>query len=515
VNIELNKPIKPGYLQLRTRNGQKYGYFCVGQRSEDKKNVIKTELYLGKVIDEEHKIFYNKKHGNFMYDLEKGYTQIPKELLSAGILPMPVGIIDFGAPWILHEFILKSGYIDVINTVFPENKDNILSLLSFRLLSDGKAHKFAFKRYNNSYAKILYPNAHISSQNISKILDSLGTNKAWNQFYPKHLEFVSKMGEQHGILIDSTGLPNNIKFPLTKVSNHNGKISKEIRMILAIDRRSKLPIYFRSVAGNIVDVSTLKATLNEITSFGIKIEDVILDAGYFSASNICKLNEFKIPYLLRLPAKGNLYKDLITNHLPDQSTIENSVSYLKREFFANIVRKKYFNSVLNAYVIIDIEKKAQETVKYLRKAKENGIAIEEANTKLKTTGVFVLISSKNLSVDEVIPMYYQRQSVEQVFDLYKNEVKVKPIRIQTEQRLRGYLLLTFMGTTVLVSLKEKLKKIKMTPLEMFEAFRNARANVYNDGRMVVYEGDKDINEVLKALKISYPECVELYKETTI
>jgi len=59
-----------------------------------------------------------------------------------------------------------------------------------------------------------------------------------------------------------------VKPLLTAVNNHNGVISNEARLILVGDRRSGLPLYFRYVAGNIVDVSTLKTMLTEFKCKG-------------------------------------------------------------------------------------------------------------------------------------------------------------------------------------------------------------------------------------------------------
>jgi transposase len=41
-----------------------------------------------------------------------------------------------------------------------------------------------------------------------------------------------------------------------------------------------MPIYFRHVAGNIVDVSTLVTTVGELQQYGVSVDYAILDAGY-------------------------------------------------------------------------------------------------------------------------------------------------------------------------------------------------------------------------------------------
>lgn len=47
-----------------------------------------------------------------------------------------------------------------------------------------------------------------------------------------------------------------------------------------------MPIYFRYVAGNIIDVSTLITTVNELEQYGVSVSHAILDAGYFSEKNV-------------------------------------------------------------------------------------------------------------------------------------------------------------------------------------------------------------------------------------
>jgi transposase len=92
-------------------------------------------------------------------------------------------------------------------------------------------------------------------------------------------------------------LPNKIYFLLTKINNHNGNISNEVRLILLIDRISGIRLYFQYITGNIIDVSTLNNILSEAKAFKINVKHVILDAGYYSEKNIRLLNDSGIPYI--------------------------------------------------------------------------------------------------------------------------------------------------------------------------------------------------------------------------
>ena len=64
-----------------------------------------------------------------------------------------------------------------------------------------------------------------------------------------------------------TALPNQIDFPLCQY--HNSTIEKETRLILTVDTEEKMPVYFRAVAGNINDVSTLETTILEMQKQGV------------------------------------------------------------------------------------------------------------------------------------------------------------------------------------------------------------------------------------------------------
>jgi transposase len=101
------------------------------------------------------------------------------------------------------------------------------------------------------------------------------------------------------MLIDSTGLENSIQTYFTAINNHNGKISNEIRLIYAIDRLTEMPIYFRFVPGNIIDVSTLVNTIQYLDSYRINISHLVLDAGYYAEQNLKDLIKNNIPFIIR------------------------------------------------------------------------------------------------------------------------------------------------------------------------------------------------------------------------
>jgi hypothetical protein len=80
-------------------------------------------------------------------------------------------------------------------------------------------------------------------------------------------------------------------------------------------------------------------------------------------------------------------------------------------------------------------------------AAEDGIGPQEIDNSLATLGSFIMISSEEIDTKEVLPLYYARQQIEQVFDIAKNYADILPLRGHGEDTFRGhYFLLCFIAT---------------------------------------------------------------------
>ena len=62
-------------------------------------------------------------------------------------------------------------------------------------------------------------------------------------------------------------------------------------------RGINLPIYFKYVCGNVVDVSTLTRTMKELKAYNIDTNFAVLDAGYLTAENTRELYDSKVSFI--------------------------------------------------------------------------------------------------------------------------------------------------------------------------------------------------------------------------
>ena len=234
------------------------------------------------------------------------------------------------------------------------------------------------------------------------------------------------------ILIDSTGLPNSIHFSLTAISNHNGDINNEVRLIYVVQQTTGLPIYVRCVPGNIIDINTLKRTILELKQMGVDTNFAITDAGYLSEENVNTFYEKQVSFLARLQPNRRLFKSIVKEHLAD--TKENGVLVKQNN---RLVRIKKVSCQLNekigkngkviepghsayAYLCIDLQRSALEQLSLIEKVAEGSLSTESYESKIEKAGIFMLVSKRSIAPSKVLEIYYTRQEIEQVFDLGKN-----------------------------------------------------------------------------------------------
>ena len=113
------------------------------------------------------------------------------------------------------------------------------------------------------------------------------------------------------------------------------------------------------------------------------------------------------------------------------------------------------------------------------------------------------ISSENVEISEILPLYYMRQAIEQVFDLYKNNADLLPLRTHGEDTFRGHLMLSFLSTIAYMLVNHLLEGIKFTADGAFRVLHNLKCKVFDDC-ILIKEATKKENDIVGHLKIELP-----------
>jgi len=251
------------------------------------------------------------------------------------------------------------------------------------------------------------------------------------------------------------------------------------------------------IAGNIVDVSTLKATVEELKRYGVSRYFLILDAGFFSEENIKELYNEEIQFLIRLPSLRKLYKRLIVEESRELESYKNAIRYGRRVLFVKQREVELFGKRVYAYVVLDPERKGREMRKTLLKVMDEIEEGEEEEMEyiLMKKGIMILISSSELDRENVISLYYTRQIAEKLFGFSKDDLNLLPLRVHKEETLRGYLFLQFASLVVYSLLKRELGR-DYTVEEVLLTLRNLKCKVYED-EIIVQELTKQQRKIFE------------------
>jgi hypothetical protein len=464
-------------VRLKRFGKQDYAYRIWNEKNPETGKWIQRSQYLGVVVDKEKGIYEKRRQGR-----EK------REQF----------ILDFGDSYFIKRIVERLPIYSVLKTVFGKYFDMLMALV-FHRITGGQAMCYAENWYDGNYINRLFPNADVTSQNISRFLSYLGEESVQRAFFAAYIPLVQS--NISGVVIDSTGLPNEINMSVTDWGHHNGGIEFETRLILAIHRETEPPLYFRYVAGNIGDVSTLANTIAEMKKHGIATSSALVDAGYFSESNLKTLFAAKISFLIRMPSNRVVYKKIIT----DSSDIESpqyAVKYDKRGLFIKENEVEIYGEKAFAYLVLDPERRGREISKAVSNMEDDGSDINE--TDFSNCGKMVLLSSVKLNTSEVVPLYYTRQIAERMFGIAKDDLNILPLRTHSEPNFKGFMLLVFISLIISCGLKAKIGR-KTTMEQVVSTLKTLKRKVFDDNTVIPNEVTKKQRLIFENAEILVPK----------
>lgn len=493
--------------------GNQYASAAVSKRSGNDTSI--DTIYLGKVVDQDAGVYKSKVRGYFTFDPDTcEFGRVPDNF----VLPderdkrkRKQVSVDFGDAFFMNAFLCSSGMMEVVDTIGYGNPDTLHAMLLFYTLS-GLANCDAIQWFEGNIVRMLYPKANMTSQRISDFLASIGTPEKQMVFQKSYINFVLKhYNPDKNILIDSSGLPNNMHVPLTCRNIHNGKVSNEIRLIFVVQKSTGIPLYYRAVPGNIVDVSTLSRIFLHLDSLGIDVASCILDAGYNSGDNLDLFydenHQCRIGFITRIGSGDKTFKTMVNEELADIEQKENFVKYEDRYLF---IKKKQVmvgsgkNQPAWLYLGLDCSRMTDEQHKLMKRAKKNRLSLEAVYEAMQMEGVFGVLSGENYGCDEILPAYYQRQAAEQIFDFAKNYTKLLPLRTGTEETFQGHLLLSYIASCAVKMIQLRLKEANLFFGSRLACLRNQKCTIY-EKRIVTDEPQKEANDTYKAFDMVCPD----------
>lgn len=260
--------------QKDKRSGITYAYESISFRDKEKKQSRSKRTLLGRVVGEAKTIIPTdgrcRKKKEEPVTIKKGRPAITQ-----------TARYFYGATYLFDQIGELLGIKKDMQQCFPDHYQQILSIAYYLILED-KTPLYRFERWGSLHQHPYGQN--ISSQRSSELFASIteeakqsffrlqGARRAEHEFWAYDTTSISSYSEclrqvQYGHSKEDLSLP-------------------QLNLALVFGEESRLPFYYRVLAGNIPDSKTVMHLLNSPDTLGFSKVKLVMDRGFYSEANI-------------------------------------------------------------------------------------------------------------------------------------------------------------------------------------------------------------------------------------
>ena len=443
-------------------------------------------LYLGRVLDAERGIYKNKARGVFSFDLKTmTCSPMPADFVDSGTRGnagedvAEEGIVNFGDAFLLNALVTRYGLDAAISAIQCDNPDTLKALLLYCMLSSCSL-SLAPVWYEGSFARILYPGANLTLTSIGDLLATLGQEEVQQRFFKASLRILApKFREGTNILVERFVQPGSTLFSETGIGNHGKVLCAEVRILCMLNRETQLPIFLRCVSDPAPGASEIVTTMQELQTMGPDTAFVLPDANWLAERDMQELLEKKIPFLMPCPTSSRLCWERVADHLGTLEAAANLVPDADGQLFNG--RRLCMKCVpvqnsqgrnLYAYPGKDMLSASMENKLPAQRAHDKKVDRQAFHEEGMRHGVFLFLASDKMRPEELLSTWLAGQEAERIL------VTSLPPELQSEDTLKGHLLLNFIAETVLKLLQLDLRGSNYSLNEVLTCMANQHAKVF-------------------------------------
>lgn len=479
--------------QLDKRSGITYVYESVSYWDREKKQPRSKRTLIGRL---------DPATGEIVPTDGRGKRRAQKEtdpVVRKG--PVPVAKTDrlfFGATYLLDQIGEVTGLTADLKTCFPDTYKQIQSIAYYLVLEDQNP-LFRFKKWAAIHR---HPyGMDIPSQRSTEIFQSV-TEEAKMHFF--RLQGKRRVEKEYWAY-DSTSISSRsdtlrqVKYGKNKDDDH----LPQNNLALVFGEESRLPFYYRKLAGNVPDVKTIQELLRELDVLGYEKVKLVMDRGYYSAENINALFKKHLKFLCGTTSALSFAREFIREIGSKRDHYEYYNSNLElyvftktiawdyeqeRPYKGDVVKEErrmylhlYFNpdkfsddgkafnrklntlknELLSGHRMLEHEKDYKKYFE-IKETPKRGVSLtvkqDAVDAAHERYGFFVLISNEVKDPVTALSLYRMRDVVEKAFWNVKERLNLKRTMTSSESSLDGKLFVEFVALIYLSYIQKKMEE---------------------------------------------------------
>lgn len=483
---------------------------------------------LGKVIwlsaDKKDGIFLSPTRGLIEYCAKNDtFSPVDKDdprLEGTNVFPRPQVHTVFGDVFLLLEFFRKTGLIKVLHTAFSEKSDyeRVLCHILHGVLKDGSrisCDNFIMK----SFASYVMSDVPLESLRCdTRYFAKMGSDATRLAFFRTFVKAMQKDNPDFGkgCYVDSTPLPNDIENnPFNALSCHGvGSSDVMVRLILVLDEKTGLPVWYDIIPGNILDINTIMNVVNDVAdSLGIVIDSLVLDSGYVSRELIGAFHIGTEKTMIgRMPVrKGYPLKELYDKVKPLLTKGKYTFVRKHHVYFGHRKNIELFGHNEYAYVYVDKNNALQKYRDFLLKHEDRFESMKDKDKDWLEVkyGYFVLISNIDTTPERLLTLYFNRCDIETVFKTSKDYLEMLPLSKWTDETVRGKILHDIIDTIALLLIRKKMDNSGLSTSELYGKTQSLMCFCNNAGMVTIETPSRQVKDYYKLLGVEVPGHVKV------
>lgn len=375
--------------------------------------------------------------------------------------------------------------------------DTLITLAALRLAYGSRLKNMRLD-YQTSVARRVWPEAHVSKNALTDLLEGLG------RYHEDMRAFFQDLCEDDGsyMAIDlSHVFSDSINIPWLE-RGHNGQRvwHDQLTLVLLWSLSHHRPGYLRLLPGSIPSAPTIKQTLVES---GLKNVVLVADKGFYSKPNVEALEAQDVDYVLAVP------RDKLGVPYPPASAYKMPNYFLHGKRVQWFIEKK-LEGGRRLILFLDKRIQASEENALLRRVDRKEATMKQHKADRKAIGTLAVLTNTSLTPPQVHDLYRDRNGIETAFDTLANTLEGDKTYMQSPESFRGYYFILFLSLYIWSQIRDHLKRkgllAKYSVQDVLKQLGKAH-EVVIDGKPSTAPVPKQVRDLVEALELPITKIV--------
>ena len=486
MELEIKAPWIDG--KVRCQNG--YVYIDKPYWNAEKQQASHKREYIGTY--DGTKFIPNKKYHQLETEYQKSSTSS-----KTGPVSVDVCVRQFyGATYLLDCISEVTGIRTDLLRCFGSTGDEILSMAYYLVLEEGQP-MYRFRNWGITHRHPF--GEDIPSQRSSEIFGMVTENL--------NMDYFKRQAKRHGV-------DEYLAFDTTSISSYSQLIKRakygknkegdslpQINLALLYGEESRLPVYYRKLAGNISDVKMIENLIKDVDFLNLEKIKLVMDRGFYNEKNINDLMKHHHKFLIGVKTSltivsrrlDKIRDDFVTrfnynsemklyiqsfteewNYTEEHPRTGETISEKRRvylHYYYNDQKatddKDRFNHMLDRLEnnLCEGKMDPEDTALYQKYFVINETPVRGARYSFKEDairkaeknyGYFVLMSNGIKDPVEALKIYRNKDLIEKSFGNLKERLDMRRKSVASEENFEGKLFVQFVALQLLSYIKKQM-----------------------------------------------------------